>query len=101
MASPLVQQVLSLGVDASRVKMALRQRMVEENATNSPSSLFSTAAELMDAAFGVHRDQENRATAENSESPAVFSTTPTSQEAQDVAPLSVWRNLMRYIINLM
>ncbi len=66
MTSPVARQALALGLDASRVKMALRQRL------RTVGSPFQTARELVDAAFGVHREQEDRAGTENDPSPAAF-----------------------------
>ena len=68
MLSAPVQQALALGIDASRVHMALRHRHRQTGAAS-----FSTVNEVVQAAFGVQHNQERRVSAENSESPSAFS----------------------------
>jgi hypothetical protein len=53
-----------MGIDASRVKMALQRRVGQP--------MYTTVNELMDAAFREHREQEDIATTENNSTPTAF-----------------------------
>ena len=59
MSQAIVKQVLSMGIDASRVKMAIKKRL--ENSGNA----FDTTESLITAAFSVQRNQERRSHNEN------------------------------------
>lgn len=59
MSQAIVKQVLSMGIDHSRVKMAIKKRL--ENSGNP----FDTAESLISAAFSVQRNQERRNLNEN------------------------------------
>jgi len=59
MGQAIVRQVLSMGIDASRVKMAIKNQL---EASGNP---FSSAEQLITAAFGVQREQERRSNREN------------------------------------
>ena len=59
MSQAIVKQVLSMGIDASRVKMAIKKRL--ENSGNA----FDTTESLISAAFSVQRNQERRSHNEN------------------------------------
>ena len=67
MSSAVVQQALALGLDHSRVKMALRRRL------RTAGTPFETSRQLIDAAFAFQNEQEERAGVENNPSPAAFS----------------------------
>jgi len=60
MGEAIVKQVLSMGIDPSRVKMAIKQQL--EKGSGSP---FSSAEDLISAAFSVQRNQERRIREEN------------------------------------
>jgi len=66
MSSALVHQALSMGVDASRVKMALQRRVLQS------LPMYANVNQLLDAAFREHREQEERVTVENNETPSAF-----------------------------
>ncbi len=66
MASPAAVEAMAQGLDASRVKVALRDRL----RAGLPN--FSSSRQLIDAVFGVHREQEDRVGVENEPSPAAF-----------------------------
>jgi len=66
MSSALVHQALSMGVDASRVKMALQRRVLQSR------PMYANVNELLDAAFREQREQEERVTVENNETPSAF-----------------------------
>ena len=59
MSQAIVKQVLSMGIDHSRVKMAIKKRL--EHSGNP----FDTTESLISAAFSVQRDQERRTHHEN------------------------------------
>lgn len=59
MSQAIVRQVLSMGIDHSRVKMAIKKQL--ENSGNP----FDTAESLISAAFSVQRAQERRNMVEN------------------------------------
>ena len=59
MSQAIVKQVLSMGIDASRVKMAIKKRL--ENSGNA----LDTTESLISAAFSVQRNQERRSHNEN------------------------------------
>merc|ERR1719322_2022271 len=59
MSQAIVRQVLSMGIDHSRVKMAIKKQL--ENSGNP----FDTAESLISAAFSVQRNQERRSHNEN------------------------------------
>jgi len=59
MSQAIVRQVLSMGIDHSRVKMAIKKQL--ENSGNP----FDTAESLISAAFSVQRAQERRTLVEN------------------------------------
>jgi len=59
MSQAIVKQVLSMGIDHSRVKMAIKKRL--ENSGNP----FDTTEALISAAFSVQRSQERRTLNEN------------------------------------
>jgi len=59
MSQAIVRQVLSMGIDHSRVKMAIKKQL--ENSGNP----FDTAESLISAAFTVQRAQERRNMVEN------------------------------------
>merc|ERR1719228_1509014 len=59
MSEAIVKQVLSMGIDHSRVKMAIKKQL--ENSDNP----FDTAESLISAAFSVQRAQERRNLVEN------------------------------------
>merc|ERR1719410_3297084 len=54
MSQAIVKQVLSMGIDHSRVKMAIKKRL--ENSGNT----FDNTESLISAAFSVQRNQERR-----------------------------------------
>jgi len=60
MGEAIVKQVLSMGIDHSRVKMAIKQQL--EKGGGAP---FSTPESLISAAFSVQRNQERRIREEN------------------------------------
>merc|ERR1711973_745859 len=53
------RQVLSMGIDASRVKMAIKNQL------ESSGNAFESAEHLINAAFSVQREQERRSRLEN------------------------------------
>ena len=59
MGQAIVKQVLSMGIDASRVKMAIKKQL------ESSGNPFDTAESLISAAFSVQRAQERRTLTEN------------------------------------
>jgi len=59
MGQAIVKQVLSMGIDASRVKMAIKKQL------ESSGNPFDTAESLISAAFSVQRAQERRTFTEN------------------------------------
>ena len=59
MSQAIVKQVLSMGIDHSRVKMAIKKNL--ENSENP----FDTPESLINAAFSVQRSQETRTQREN------------------------------------
>lgn len=59
MSQAIVKQVLSMGIDASRVKIAIKKRL--ENSGNH----FDTPESLISAAFSEQRHQEHRNQQEN------------------------------------
>merc|ERR1719245_2090328 len=59
MSQAIVKQVLSMGIDHSRVKMAIKKNL--ENSGNP----FDTPESLISAAFSVQRSQETRSQREN------------------------------------
>jgi len=59
MSQAIVRQVLSMGIDASRVKMAIKHQL------ESSGVAFESAEHLITAAFGVQREQERRSRLEN------------------------------------
>ena len=73
--SQSVSEALALGLDASRVKMALRRRYREHGRA------FDTTQELVSAAFTVQLEQEERAGVENSESQPAFRRVASSTPA--------------------
>lgn len=74
MSSEIVQQALAMGIEASRIKMAVRKRLQDTN-----GHMFKSCNELVDAAFRVHREQEDRHEVETNESPAAFNRSPSFQ----------------------
>lgn len=54
MSQAIVRQVLSMGIDASRVKMAIKNQL------EASGSAFESAEHLINAAFSVQRAQERR-----------------------------------------
>merc|ERR1719500_1968348 len=91
MSSALVHQALSMGVDASRVKMALQRRVLQS------LPMYANVNQLLDAAFREHREQEERVTVENNETPSAFGggggartstyATSTSTASEDIVEL--------------
>jgi len=59
MSKAIVRQVLSMGIEHSRVKMAIKKQL------ESSGSPFDTAESLISAAFSVQRAQERRTLVEN------------------------------------
>merc|ERR1719259_934514 len=59
MSQAIVRQVLSMGIDHSRVKMAIKKQL------ESSGNPFDTAESLISAAFSVQRNQERRSHNEN------------------------------------
>ena len=59
MSAAIVKQVLSMGIDHSRVKMAIKKRL------ESSGNPFDTTESLISAAFSVQRSQERRSHREN------------------------------------
>merc|ERR1719270_2798704 len=59
MSQAIVKQVLSMGIDHSRVKMAIKKQL------ESSGNPFDTAESLISAAFSVQRAQERRTMVEN------------------------------------
>ena len=59
MSQAIVRQVLSMGIDHSRVKMAIKKQL---EGSGNP---FDTAESLISAAFSVQRAQERRTMVEN------------------------------------
>merc|ERR1712212_369152 len=59
MSQAIVRQVLSMGIDASRVKMAIKNQL------ESSGNAFESAEHLINAAFSVQREQERRSRLEN------------------------------------
>ncbi|XP_023329577.1 uncharacterized protein LOC111702197 isoform X2 [Eurytemora carolleeae] len=59
MSETLVRQVLSMGIDHSRVKMAIKKQLEDYGAG------FDTPENLINAAFAVQRSQERRVTREH------------------------------------
>lgn len=59
MSQAIVKQVLSMGIDASRVKMAIKRRL------ESSGNPFETTDSLISAAFAVQKAQEMRQNHEN------------------------------------
>jgi hypothetical protein len=76
MTSPVAQQVLSMGVDQSRIKMALRKQL-QEKGTN-----FTSANQLAMAAMGAHAEQEDRVHTENRLSQPVFPSNFSAESQQ-------------------
>eukprot|EP00095_Tigriopus_kingsejongensis_P005266 maker-scaffold464_size163657-snap-gene-0.31 protein:Tk05266 transcript:maker-scaffold464_size163657-snap-gene-0.31-mRNA-1 annotation:"apoptosis 2 inhibitor" len=74
MRSPIVQEVLAMGIDLSRIKVAVKNRV------RRLGSNFEHVDELVDAAFGVHREQEDIANLDNNSSPSPFSSTRSSRQ---------------------
>lgn len=54
MSQAIVRQVLSMGIDASRVKMAIKNQL------EASGNAFESAEHLINAAFSVQREQERR-----------------------------------------
>lgn len=75
MSQAVVHQVLSMGIDASRVKMAIKRRL-ELN-----GSAFESAEHLINAAFSVQREQVARSEIENRGSSSAFLRTPEESQA--------------------
>jgi len=69
MSQAVVHQVLSMGIDASRVKMAIKRRL------ETTGSGFESAEHLINAAFSVQREQEYRNEAENNPNSSAFQRT--------------------------
>ena len=59
MSEALVRQVLSMGIDPSRVKMAIKKQL------ESYGYGFNNPEHLINAAFSVQRQQERRVTREH------------------------------------
>jgi len=59
MSQAIVRQVLSMGIDHSRVKMAIKKQL------ESSGNPFDTPESLINAAFTVQRTQERRSMVEN------------------------------------
>jgi len=59
MSQAIVRQVLSMGIDASRVKMAIKNQL------ESSGNAFESAEHLINAAFSVQREQQRRSRLEN------------------------------------
>jgi len=59
MSQAIVRQVLSMGIEHSRVKMAIKKQL------ESSGNPFDTAESLISAAFSVQRAQERRTLVEN------------------------------------
>merc|ERR1711994_950432 len=59
MSQAIVRQVLSMGIDASRVKMAIKNQL------ESSGNAFESAEHLIHGAFSVQREQERRSRLEN------------------------------------
>merc|ERR1712200_3157 len=59
MSQAIVRQVLSMGIDASRVKMAIKNQL------EFSGNAFESAEHLINAAFSVQREQERRSRLEN------------------------------------
>ena len=59
MSQAIVKQVLSMGIDHSRVKMAIKKRL--ENSGNA----FDNTEQLISAAFSIQHNQERRNNREN------------------------------------
>ena len=59
MSQAIVKQVLSMGIDHSRVKMAIKKRL--ENSGNT----FDNTEQLINAAFSIQHQQERRNNREN------------------------------------
>jgi len=78
MSQAVVHQVLSMGIDASRVKMAIKRRL-EDN-----GSAFESAEHLINAAFSVQREQAARSEIENSQSNSAFLRTPEESQANQI-----------------
>lgn len=78
MSQAVVHQVLSMGIDASRVKMAIKRRL-ELN-----GSAFESAEHLINAAFSVQREQAARSEIENSQSSSAFLRTPEESQANQI-----------------
>ena len=82
MRTSIVQGALSMGIDSSRIKMALRSRMSElAKAGRDASTPFKSTNELVDYAFGVHREQEERASIENNETESPFASSTSLASA--------------------
>ncbi len=67
MSSPLVEQALALGIDAARIKMAMKRHFRETGA------VFQSVNDLVNASFAEQRSQEDRHGVENNASSAAFS----------------------------
>ncbi|TRY77154.1 hypothetical protein TCAL_00064 [Tigriopus californicus] len=74
MRSPFVQEVLGMGIDLSRVKVAIRNRI------RSTGREFTSVDDLINAAFGVHREQEDVAHLDNNSSPSPFASNNPSRQ---------------------
>lgn len=79
MAMPTVQQAMTMGIDASRIKVALKKKL-QETGTG-----FSTANDVVQATINAQMEQESRAETENASLPSVFSTTRPRPESQPSA----------------
>ena len=79
MSQAVVLQVLSMGIDASRVKIAIKRRL------EAAGSGFESAEELINAAFSVQREQEERTLVENSQSNSAFLRSAGESPANQVS----------------
>lgn len=87
MSEAIVRQVLSMGIDASRVKMAVK-RQLENYGSN-----FDTPEHLITAAFSVQREQERRVINENNNpSGALLGTSEERRGGRDEVN-SQWEGL--------
>jgi len=75
MSDAVVHQALSMGIDASRIKMAIKRRL------ETAGTGFETAQQLINAAFSVQREQEDRTRVENSQNNSAFLRTPEESRA--------------------
>merc|ERR1719187_3225870 len=78
MSQAVVHQVLSMGIDASRVKMAIKRRLETTGAG------FESAEHLINAAFSVQREQEDRMRTENNQNNSAFLRTPEESRANQI-----------------